>query len=148
MKRPSGLRTLSEPSDYTNYKITEPTKATISLSGKDAPYREAIQRIADKYIFKHIKQTEEYIHGQMIFEITDDEALDLFDNIIEEAKKALAEPDIHVYFYFELMIDYLNADNRNFFTRKLGYYSTTDKGNSGSIVNESNVNAFELNRRK
>ena len=44
------------PSDYTNFKITEPTQATIIFTNRDDRYHDAIQQIAYKYIFEHFKQ--------------------------------------------------------------------------------------------
>ena len=134
-----------KPSDYTNYRITEPTPATVRTFSKN--HDEIIRQIADKHIFEHFKQTGKYDeNNHMVFEITDDDALDLFNYIVDESNKIFI--DIcgeRKQYDFDLRIEYLTESGDIYFIRKLDFSAGTNE-ECDRISSSSTFHKFQLNR--
>ena len=138
------------PSDYANFKITKPTNATIRVNADH--FKDELQQIVFEYIMKHFVITGEQrtCSHQMIFKITDDELFEMFNCVVDEAKKILVNPietSRLELFKLEIIVNYLNEDfyNSVFFTRELVFDSGNGYKGNDWFNSKSSISLYHLN---
>ena len=138
---------MNTATDYTNFKITKPRQATINFSVRgehDCSQRDQIVEIAHNHIFQTFCPVAYDQYTGMIFQLTDDEALDLFDAIVKHVKCVFYSSRV---FNFKMKIRYLNPLSHSwYFERVLGFESTPGPDNSGIITNKSRLHVPALNQ--
>lgn len=129
--------------DYCSFKITKPTQATIDISVRDEQSEREIVEIAHNHIFQTFRPVAYDQYTGMVFELTDDEALDLFDAIVKHVKSIFYSTR---FFNFEMKIRYMYPSHDWYFERVLGFESTSGPDNSGIITNKSRLYVPALNQ--